>query len=74
MQKNTKQARAKINLRSNLSFETLTGRLTVEHGSDRHKTGTKRISDDSRRFIFRRRTFLFDQQFGVFFNFREVSE
>ncbi|MEC8278891.1 MAG: hypothetical protein VX026_14320, partial [Myxococcota bacterium] len=35
--------------------QTLNGRLPLEDGSDRRKTLPKRVSDDSRHFIFRRR-------------------
>ena len=35
--------------------ETLNGRLPLKHGSDRPETLPKRVSDDSRHFIFRRR-------------------
>ena len=37
---------------------TLNGRLPLEHGSDRRQTLPKRVSDDSRHFIFRRRKFV----------------
>ena len=30
--------------------------LPLKHGSDRHETSPKRVSDDSRHFIFRRKT------------------
>ena len=36
-------------------FQTLNGRLTLEHGSDRRETLGKRVSDDLEHFIFRRR-------------------
>ena len=36
-------------------LKTLNGRLPLEDGSDRPETLGKRISDDSRHFIFRRR-------------------
>ena len=34
-------------------FEISNGRLPLEDGSDRHETLGKRVSGDSRRFIFR---------------------
>ena len=41
------------------TFETLNGRLTPKHGSDRRETLPKRVSGDPRHFIFRRpQTFL----------------
>ena len=35
--------------------QNLNGRLPLEQGSNRHETLRKRVSDDSRHFIFRRR-------------------
>ena len=43
--------------------ETLNGRLPPEHGSDRHETWPKRVSDDSQRFIFRRRKKIVREKF-----------
>ena len=40
-------------------FETLNGRLPLKHSSDRPQTLPKRVSDDPRRFIFRRPTIFF---------------
>ena len=41
------------------TFETLNGRLTPKHGSDRRETLPKRVSGDPRHFIFRHpQTFL----------------
>ena len=37
--------------------ETLNGRLPLEHGSVRPQTLPKRVSDDPRRFIFRRQKY-----------------
>ena len=48
---------------SNFS-ETLNGRLPLEDGSDRCETLPKRVSDDSRHLIFRRRNNFFDEIFG----------
>ena len=39
---------------NNKQVQTLNGRLPLEHGSDRRETLGKRVSDDSRHFIFRR--------------------
>ena len=36
-------------------FETLNGRLPLKHGCDRRQTSGKRVSDDPRHFMFRRR-------------------
>ena len=44
-------------------FETLNGRLPPEDGSVRPQTLGKRVSDDSRHFIFRRRK----KMFTIFF-------
>ena len=33
-------------------LQTLNDHLLLEHGSDRHETLPKRVSDDSRRFVF----------------------
>ena len=41
--------------------ETLNGRLPLEHGSVRPQTLPKRVSDDPRRFIFRRQNILFSK-------------
>ena len=35
----------------------------LEHGSDRRETLPKRVSDNSRRFVFRRRKFFFGENF-----------
>ena len=42
-------------------FETSNGRLPLEDGSDRRETLPKRVSGDSRRFIFRRQKKFFSQ-------------
>ena len=59
-------------------FETLNGRLPLKHGSDRRETSGKRVSDDPRHFIFRRRTKIFRPKFwipkSVFHYFGQVFE
>ena len=45
-------------------FETSNGRLPLEISSDRPQTWPKRVSDDPRRFIFRRRKFVISEKFG----------
>ena len=42
-------------------FETSNGRLPPKHGSDRRETLPKRVSDDPRHFIFRRRKIFFGE-------------
>ena len=55
--------------------ETLNGRLPLEHGSNRHETLPKRVSDDSQRFIFRRQKNFFDEIFWIKnFVFRQEGE
>ena len=44
-------------------------REILEHGSDRHETLPKRVSNDSGRFVFRRRKNLFGENFGSKFSF-----
>ena len=44
--------------------ETSNGRLRLEQRSDRRETLPKRVSEDSRHFIFRRRKIFFDEIFG----------
>ena len=41
------------------------GRLRFQQGSDRHKTLRKHVSDDSERFVFRRRKNLLGEIFGT---------
>ena len=50
--------------RISIFFETSNGRLPLEDGSDRRETLPKRVSDDSRHLIFRRRK-NFDEIFGA---------
>ena len=45
-------------------LQTLNGRLPLKLGSDRPQTLPKRVSDDPRHFIFRRRKKCFDENFG----------
>ena len=45
-------------------FANSIGRFRLEHRSDVLETLPKRISDDSRRFVFRRQNFFFDENFG----------
>ena len=47
-----------------MTTQTLNGRLAPEHGSDRRETLGKRVSDDSRHFIFRRRKNCFETSNG----------
>ena len=59
-------------------FETSSGRLPLEQSSDRRETLGKRVSDDSRHFMFRRpKDFLsmnsFKNNFGGQFFFQETS-
>ena len=46
-------------------FETSNGRLPLEISSDRPQTWPKRVSDDPRRFIFRRQTKIFRRNVRV---------
>ena len=46
-------------------MQTLNGRLPLEQSSHSRQTLRKRVSDDSRRFIFRRRKKFFDEIFGL---------
>ena len=50
-------------------FETLNGRLLLNHGSDRPQTLAKRVSDDLQHFIFRRRKVFFRDFVLVFSTF-----
>ena len=50
-------------------FETSNGRLPLEISSDRPQTLPKRVSDDPRRFIFRRQKQIFGEIFGSKFHF-----
>ena len=45
-------------------FETSDEGLPLKHSSDRPQTLPKRVSDDPRHFIFRRREFVFSEIFG----------
>ena len=49
-------------------FETSNGRLPLEISSDRLQTWPKRVSDDPRRFIFRRQKQIFGEIFGSKFH------
>ena len=49
-------------------FETSNGRLPLEISSDRPQTLPKRVSDDPRRFIFRRQKQIFGENFGSKFH------
>ena len=57
---------------------TSNGRLPPEEGSDRRETLPKRVSDNSRRFVFRRRKKIFAETFrnkkSVFLHFRPFFE
>ena len=60
-----------------LFSQALNGRLPLEHGSDRRETLGKRVSDDSRHFIFRHPPIFFGiffvQKFGVNFFFKNAA-
>ena len=43
------------NIKNQIFFENLNGRLALEDGSDRRETLGKRVSDDLEHFIFRHR-------------------
>ena len=53
--------------------KTSNGRLRLEQGSNRRETLPKRVSEDSRRFIFRRRKILFDEISPGNFGFRRFG-
>ena len=59
-------------------LQTLNGRLPPEDGSVRRETLGKRVSDDSRHFIFRRPKklfgdFFFQKNFGLIFFVKKVA-
>ena len=53
-----------LQLLSRAVRQTSNGCLRLEHGSNRHETLPKCISDNSRHFVFQRQQSLFDQNFG----------
>ena len=52
-------------LRQYFSLQALNGRLPFEQGSDMGETLPKRVSNDSRRFIFRRPKKIFWRNFRI---------